>query len=77
MDDLISMPLFCVSLVSGVSAASGLKNDQFDRKRNIQSFTFILSFDVGRSMFDVRCSFLRKFHTSVQVSIRRFLPSET
>jgi hypothetical protein len=36
-----------------VSAAAGLKNDQFDRKRNIQSFTFVLSFDVGRSMFDV------------------------
>ena len=36
-----------------VSAASGPKNDQFDRKRNIQSFTFVLPFDVGRWTFDV------------------------
>ena len=38
---------------SGFSAAPGLKSGQFDRKRNIESFTFVLSFDVGRSMFDV------------------------
>jgi len=63
--------------VSVFSAASGLKSGQFDRKRNIQSFTFVLSFDVGRWTFDIRCSFLSEFHTRCQFTDFSFLKPDT
>ena len=79
MDDLIPVPFFACfwCQVSVFSTASGLKSGQFDRKRNIQSFTFVFSFDVGRSMFDVRCSFLSKFHTRCQFACFSFLKPDT
>jgi hypothetical protein len=72
MDDLISVPFSACfwCRVSAPPLAPGAAS-VIDRE------TFSILDLFFHSMFDVRRSFLSKFHTSVQVSARRFLLSET